>query len=74
MILLNNYSDTYFNYIFVCSLLPSRAQKIMANFKKTLYIQSELFSYYYSVVIELLAPQSEAASKLVRKFSDKNDY
>lgn len=46
----------------------------MANFKKTLYIQSELFSYYYSVVIELLAPQSEAASKLVRKFSDKNDY
>lgn len=66
MILFNNYSDTRLNYIFISSLLPFRDQKITINLKK---IQSELFSYYYSVVIELLV----AASKLMRRFSDKND-
>lgn len=69
MIFLNNYSDTCFNYIFISSLLSFRDQKK----KKQTTNQSELFSYYYSVVMELLVPQSEAASKLMRKFSDKSD-
>lgn len=65
MIFFNNYGDTDFNYIFRSSLLPFWDQEIMANLNKYIYIytQSELFSYCYSVVIELFVPQSETASK-----------
>lgn len=55
-------------HLYIQPLVIQRSEK-----KKQTTNQSELFSYYYSVVMELLVPQSEAASKLMRKFSDKSD-
>lgn len=56
----------------ITSLYPASCHSEIRK-KKTNNKPIRVIQLYYSVVMELLVPQSEAASKLMRKFSDKSD-